>query len=185
MKHLPIRELTLCALFCALTALGAFLTIPLPYGQITLQWLFTVLTGFVLAPRAALFSQIAYLLLGLMGAPVFSGFSGGISAILSPTFGFVPGMVICAPLVSLLLRALTPHLRFSRAALLSGLVGLAITYLCGALWGWGFLRIALSQSVSPLYLMWNWCLIYLPLDLLKLAAALTFAPALRRFSAKI
>lgn len=100
MKHLPIRELTLCALFCALTALGAFLTIPLPYGQITLQWLFAVLTGFVLAPRAALFSQIAYLLLGLMGAPVFSGFSGGISAILSPTFGFVPGMVICAPLHS-------------------------------------------------------------------------------------
>ena len=39
MKHITIRDITLCALFCALTAVGAFISIPLPYGAVTLQWL--------------------------------------------------------------------------------------------------------------------------------------------------
>ena len=123
MKHITIRDITLCALFCALTAVGAFISIPLPYGAVTLQWFFVVLAGFVLTPRQALLSMVCYVVLGLVGAPIFAGFTGGPSSLASPTFGFLIGMIACAPLTSLLLRTLKGKMPYVPAALIAGLAG--------------------------------------------------------------
>ncbi len=184
MKHIAIRDITLCALFCALTAVGALLSIPLPYGAVTLQLFFVVLAGFVLTPRQALLSMVCYIVLGLVGAPVFAGFSGGLSSLTSPTFGFLLGMIACAPLTSWLLRTLLSRMPYVPAALIAGLAGLAVTYLLGAVYGYFVMRLVLTREVTLWFIVWNWCLIYLPVDAVKLAAALAIAPVLRRAVAR-
>ncbi|MCX7950699.1 MAG: biotin transporter BioY, partial [Clostridiales bacterium] len=74
-------DMTKIAMFSVLTALGAYIQIPIPYVPITLQVLFCVLSGIILGSRKAAFSQIIYVLIGLVGLPVFAGGTGGIQTI--------------------------------------------------------------------------------------------------------
>ena len=66
------RALILTALFAALTAVGAFLRIPFPIAPITLQVFFTAMAGVLLGPRYGALSQLVYVVLGLIGLPVFT-----------------------------------------------------------------------------------------------------------------
>ncbi len=99
-----LRSLILCALFAALTAVGSLVKIPVGGIMIiTLQTFFMFLSGLMLEPRYAFFSQVVYMAIGLLGLPIFST-GGGVSYILMPTFGFVLGFCLCATLTSLLIR---------------------------------------------------------------------------------
>lgn len=90
------KEMILIALFAALTAVGAFIRIPLGTVPITLQLLFTVLAGIILGGKLGALSQLVYMVLGLLGLPVFAGGTGGITAIFSPSFGYVMGFILGA-----------------------------------------------------------------------------------------
>ncbi len=59
---------------------------------VTMQNLFVVMSGMLLGPRAGATSQAVYLLMGLMGLPVFSG-GGGPGYVMSPTFGYLLGFI--------------------------------------------------------------------------------------------
>lgn len=89
---LKIREMVLVAIFAALTAVGAFIRIDIPFVPITLQVLFCTLSGVVLGPRLAALSQLVYILVGLCGFPVFAK-GGGPMYILQPTFGYLIGFI--------------------------------------------------------------------------------------------
>ena len=69
---LTTRELTSAALFTALIAGGALVSIPIGTVPFTLQVLFVLLAGMLLGPRLAALSVLAYLALGLV-APVYAG----------------------------------------------------------------------------------------------------------------
>ena len=95
-QTLSVRDITQTGIFTALTAAGAFISIPIGPVPITLQSFFVLLSGIILGSKKAVFSQITYLLLGLIGFPVFAGFSGGIQSIFKPSFGFIIGYVAAA-----------------------------------------------------------------------------------------
>lgn len=100
------KNLLLCALFAALTAVSVYLPkIPIPGTPLmfTFQTFFVFLTGLLLEPRYALISQLVYMALGLIGLPVFMS-GGGLSYALEPSFGFILGFAVCAFLTSLLVR---------------------------------------------------------------------------------
>lgn len=65
------RSLVYCALFTALIAVGAFIKIPIPVVPFTLQYLFTMLAGILLGSRLGSLSVLAYMILGLIGLPIF------------------------------------------------------------------------------------------------------------------
>lgn len=94
-KTVNVKQLTICALFTALTAVGAFLKIPMPLCPITLQFLFTNLAGLILGKRLACASVGAYVVIGLLGLPIFTS-GGGIGYIFQPTFGFLVMFVVGA-----------------------------------------------------------------------------------------
>ncbi len=67
-----VRKMVYASLFAALTAAGAWIAIPLPYVPVTLQTLFTMLSGAILGPYFGALAMIVYILLGLIGLPVFA-----------------------------------------------------------------------------------------------------------------
>lgn len=91
------KDMTLVALFAALTAVGGIIPgIPIGPAPITLQTFFTALAGIVLGARLGMLSQLVYVIVGLAGAPIFSGLHGGPSVIYGPTFGYLIGFIIGA-----------------------------------------------------------------------------------------
>ncbi|KYC45583.1 MAG: BioY family protein [Candidatus Methanofastidiosum methylothiophilum] len=92
------KELSFVALFAALTAVGGFISIPFYPVPLTLQVFFVLLSGALLGKKLGALSQIVYLGLGAIGAPVFHNFTGGIGILLGPTggflFGFIPGAYV-------------------------------------------------------------------------------------------
>ena len=87
-----VKELVLFSLFTALTAIGAFIRVPVPLCPFTLQLLFTTLSGLILGSRKGAASVAVYVVLGLSGVPVFTQ-GGGPGYIFQPTFGYLLGFI--------------------------------------------------------------------------------------------
>lgn len=87
-----VKELVLFSLFTALTAIGAFIRVPVPLCPFTLQLLFTTLSGLILGSRKGAASVAVYVALGLSGVPVFTQ-GGGPGYIFQPTFGYLLGFI--------------------------------------------------------------------------------------------
>lgn len=139
--------MVLCSLFAALTAVCAWISIPLPPVAFTLQTFAVLLTLGVLGGKWGTAAVLLYLLLGVVGLPVFTGFRGGISALLDATGGFLWGFLLCG----LCYWALE---RLGKTMAMAA--GLLVCYLCGCLWftvyapGTGFAGAVLSCVVPYL-----------------------------------
>ncbi len=128
MKKLTVRDTILCAMFMALTAIGAFIKIPVPVVPFTLQFLFTMLAGLFLGGRIGAMSVGGYVLLGLFGIPVFAE-GGGISYVLKPSFGYLIGFIFGTYVTGYLAHREGP-LTYKKL-LTANFAGLAIVYACG------------------------------------------------------
>ena len=98
-RFLTTYDLILSALFIAIISVGAFIKIPIGPVPITLQFMFVLLAGQILNPKSATITMIIYTVMGLLGIPVFSG-GGGLSYVLTPTFGYILGLFAAAIIVS-------------------------------------------------------------------------------------
>ncbi len=163
------KNLILTALFASLTAVGAFLFLPLPFSPvpITLQLLFTFLAGGILGSKYGSLSQIIYILLGAAGLPVFAGGRAGLSVLVGPTAGFIYGFVIAAWIAGKMKGNF-----FNRMIYL--LTGLIIVYILGTgslmiTTGMGFTK-ALTVGTLP----------FLIGDLFKVFAAVYLIPILKK-----
>jgi biotin transport system substrate-specific component len=84
------------SMFGALTAAGAFMMIPLPPVPITMQTFFVSLAGALLGGYLGAMSQAVYILLGVIGLPVFAGGKAGAGVLLGPTGGYLIGFIVGA-----------------------------------------------------------------------------------------
>ena len=161
------RKLTRCALFAAMMALCAWIGIPLGHTVFTMQTFGVLVALGILGGKRGTISILCYLLLGAAGLPVFSGFRGGIGAILGPTGGYLWGF-LATGLVFWLLE------KWSRPLAMAA--GIAVCYACGTLWYMtytgGALAAVLAQTVLP----------YLFPDALKLVLALRLTKRLKKIS---
>lgn len=87
------------AFFVILIAICAQLTIPTPIIPFTLQVFAVALAGLCLNKKQIIFTLSVYILVGLMGLPVFSNGQAGIAMILKPSFGFIVGFIPMALLI--------------------------------------------------------------------------------------
>ncbi|MBN1474770.1 MAG: biotin transporter BioY, partial [Syntrophaceae bacterium] len=86
-----IRGIVYAALFGALTAAGAFIIIPLPPVPITAQTFFLNVAAVLLGGPLAAASQFIYIMLGVVGMPVFAGGKAGLGVLFGPTGGYLIG----------------------------------------------------------------------------------------------
>ncbi len=171
------RDIAYIAVFTALIAVGAWISIPTPVRiDFTLQTLGIFLALGILGGRRGTLAVTAYLLLGAVGAPVFSGFSGGLSALLTPSGGYLIGFFFAALAMWGMEKVLGEKLWVLG---LSMLLGTAVCYAFGTAW---FMVVypAGGESVG-LWTALTWCVFpYLPFDLMKIALALALTSQLRR-----
>jgi biotin transport system substrate-specific component len=163
-----VREMTLISMFAALTAVGAFLKIPVPYVPFTLQFLFVILAGLLLGSRLGLLSQIIYIAVGLAGAPVFAS-GGGIGYVLQPTFGYLLGFAAAAYAIGRL-RELwgKTGLKYS---FIYCLAGLALVYAIGAAYLYLIMNYVAGTPLGLKQILWFGVVLCLPGDLLICAVA--------------
>ncbi len=165
------KKLILCGLFVALLAVGAHLSIPLAGVPVTMQTLFVCLAGLLLGKTYAPLTLLGYLLLGLLGLPVFSR-GGGIGYLLEPTFGYLLGFVAGSFVIGYLAQKHHP--------VLGVVLGLCLIYLLGSLWYYGIVTIYLNQTLSASVLLTACVLTTLPLDGAMAVFALLLSNRLRR-----
>ena len=88
-----LRQMVYASLLAALTAAGGYIQLPIGPVPIVLQNLFVLVAGLILGPRWGLTSMGIYLLLGLVGFPVFAGGKGGLAHLMGPTGGYLLGFL--------------------------------------------------------------------------------------------
>lgn len=98
-RYLTTRNMALCSLFSSLITTGAFIRIVIPIQpfpmHFTVQFFFVLLAGFLLGWRQGLTSVCIYLVLGLLGVPIFAA-GGGPAYLIRPTFGFLIGFAFAS-----------------------------------------------------------------------------------------
>lgn len=178
-SRLRTKDLTLVALFTVLMAVCAWISIPVPapFVQFTMQTFAVFAALLVLGGRRGTFAVTAYLLLGAVGAPVFSNFRGGLGVLLGATGGYILGFFFTALLYWLLTAKLGESLPVKLAA---GLLGMATYYAFGTAW----YLVLYASAGKPMGVMaaLGYCVFPFVLpDLVKLALALLLARRVEKY----
>lgn len=133
-RRLTNRQLTQAALFIALMAIGANLTSFITIGSVplTFQTAVAILAGIILGRKVGTFAMIGYLIIGLIGAPVFSGFHGGLQSVALPTFGFLLSFIPTAYFVGLTYEKMNNQSFYT--FMFASFIGLLINYAIGIIY---------------------------------------------------
>ena len=129
-QFLKIQDITKISLCVALLCVASYLVIPLPFSPVVigLQTIVVNIIGLIMKPREAAITVAVYLLMGLIGLPVFSAGSAGIGKLLGPTGGFYFGFLFAVIAISLL-RGKKNTVRWYSFLLI--VVGIPIQHICG------------------------------------------------------
>ena len=170
-------DLVHCGLFAALIAAGAFIKFMIPLGvyevTFSLQFLFSLMAGLLLGARSGLMSVLTYLIIGLVGVPVFAH-GGGPAYLLRPTFGFLIGFAaaawIAGKLREIFGRPVFPKLLFAC------FLGEMAYYACGLIYYYFMFNYVLTNGTTiglkELFLVWFLSTVVPDFILCVLAAAL-------------
>lgn len=162
---LSTKEMILVSLFTSLTAIGAFLSIPIGEVPITLQSMFCLLSGLLLGPKLGSMSQGLYVMLGLFGVRIFAGFSGGPQYIFKPSFGFLVGFIFASYIAGKITYK-KPYSSF-RSFLSANLIGTFVIYVFGIPYMYFVLNYLSGAEIGFLTILKTGCLIFIPGDLIK------------------
>lgn len=154
-----IRAAVLCGLFAAFTAVFSQISLPIGPVPISCSLIAVYLAGLFLPVKTAALSQLVYLLLGIIGVPVFAGFQSGAARLAGPTGGYLLVYPVIALILSLAMviydKKLARKPLAARAAYIVSvmLVSLIVCYAAGTAWftvfsGSSFQK-ALSLTVVP------------------------------------
>jgi biotin transport system substrate-specific component len=176
-------DLVLISLFTGLTAVGAFIKIPIPPVPVTLQTMMVMFAGLILGSRRAPISQLLYLILGLLGLPIFAQ-GGGPAYVLQPSFGFLLGFVAGSYAIGKIVEG-ERNLTLFRTVMALVLGQLTI-YLFGISYLYLNLNYILHKPISLLTVLKIGFFIFIPGDVIKTAvASLVAAPLRQRLLSRI
>ena len=174
-KHMSTRDLVYVAVFAALMAVCAWISIPttVPF---TLQTFGVFLAVGLLGGKRGSIAVLIYILLGAVGLPVFAGFSGGVGILLGTTGGYIIGFLGSA----LLYWAITARLGTKPVVMAVAMVlGLIVCYAFGTAW----FMVVYAKNAGAVGLMTalGWCVFpFIIPDLCKIALAMGLSSRMAR-----
>lgn len=170
-KTFKTIDLVYIGLFAALIAVCAWIAIPLTVS-VTLQTFAVCLTAGLLGWKRATLTTIVYILLGMIGLPVFTGFNSGIAAVTGPTGGYIVGFIFTALIVGFSVekvgRKIWQNIVFM-------VIGILVCYLFGTVWFVIAYKVSFVSALST-------CVIpFLLPDAVKIVLAAVLVNRLKRF----
>lgn len=167
------KTMALIALMAAVTCILGPLSLAIPISPVPISFtnLAVYFTIYVLGTKKGTISYLIYLLLGLVGLPVFSGFSGGAGKLFGPTGGYLIGFIFMALICGIFIEKWPAKLYLHFVGMI---LGTAVCYLFGTIWlafqaNMDF-SAALAAGVIP----------FIPGDLVKIIIALLAGPIIRK-----
>ena len=175
-SRLGTKDIALTALFVAVMAVCSWISIPatVPF---TLQTFGVFLSVGLLGGKRGSLAILVYLLLGAVGLPVFSGFTGGIGHLLGPTGGYIIGFIFSALLMWLAERLFGKSVTVLAVSMIAGLI---VCYAFGTSW---FMSVY-TKNTGEIGLMTalGWCVIpYIIPDVAKIVLAVLLTRRLRPY----
>lgn len=184
--RLKTQDITKAALLAAMLGVSAYITIPLGFTPIslTLQTLLVNMTAMLLTPSMSFMTILVYILVGLVGVPIFSGGAGGPAKLFGPTGGYILAFLIAAPVMSatknIFFKLFRKFIRSDATAKITAysvnaiIVGMVIIYAFGT----AYMMLLLGKKVGevlPLTVV-----PFIPIDIAKcIAAAAIAVPVIR------
>jgi len=159
-----LRDLTLVALFPAMLAATAGIYIPLgALPPVTLQTLFVLLSGLILGASLGALSMSIYVLLGVIGLPVFAGFNGGLGVVIGQNGGFLISFIVVSYFVGFMKNRKIINNDFWHLIVVLA-IGSVLVYMIGA----SYLAFVTDSSY---WLILAGMYVFFPGDLLKILVA--------------
>lgn len=176
-KMFTTKELVLTAMFAALTAVCAWISIPATV-EFTLQ-IFAVFAALeILGGRNGTFATLVYILIGAVGLPVFAHFTGGIGVLAGSTGGYIVGFLCIGLIYWAAETFIGKHIAVRVAAMI---VGLVVCYAFGT--AWFMLVYTKENGAVTLIQALKWCVIpFIPFDLAKMALAVITANRVKKYA---
>ena len=164
-----VYPLAMTAVMAAVMAAVSPFAIPIGPISLSLCTLVLYITPYILGWQRGAVATLVYILLGMVGAPVFTGFAGGIGKVLGPTGGYIAGYIPLVIITGLAIRFFPKNRVFQ---FLGMIAATAVLYTLGTIW-------YMIQSGNPLDVAMKWCVIpFIPGDLIKMVIAMIAGPEL-------
>lgn len=171
--HLTVKQLTLVGLMTAIICiLGPFALyipispVPISFGTLAIYFVVTVL-----GLKLGTLSVVVYILLGMTGIPIFTGYIGGPDRLFGPTGGYIIGYIFLALIYGYCIDKWKGRLLPS---IIGSLLGTAVLYLFGSLWLAFQARYTLPQAFLA------GAVPYIPVDVIKLILAMSIGRQVRK-----
>ncbi|MCR5273499.1 MAG: biotin transporter BioY [Lachnospiraceae bacterium] len=165
-----VRFMTSAALMAALMCILCPVSLPIGPVPVSLSLLVINLAIMIIGAKGALASYIVYLLLGMAGLPVFSGFTGGVAKLAGPTGGYLVGFVFMIPIVGLIIDKVNDKVVTCALALA---VGTAVAYVFGTVW------FVIMMQTDIWYALTVCVFPFIPFDIAKIVIAVYLGKAVR------
>ncbi|MDO4491202.1 MAG: biotin transporter BioY [Lachnospiraceae bacterium] len=168
---MKIKTITSCALFAALMCICGPLSVPIGPVPVSLTNLVIYFSLVILGTKSTLISYVVYLLLGLVGLPVFSGFQGGIGKIAGPTGGYLLGFIFIILISGLIMEMAK---RNPGITILGMILGTAICYVFGTAWFVFLMKCEIPYALT--LCVWP----FVPFDMIKILVAVFVGRTIRK-----
>lgn len=175
-KKLTIYQLALISLMTAVTCILGPASLALPFSPVPISFtnLAIYFTIFILGTKLGTISYLIYLLLGAVGLPVFSGFSGGLGKLVGPTGGYLIGFILMAYICGIFIeRYPTKEIKDRVMQVLGMILGTLVAYAFGTAW------LAYMAKMSLPAALMAGVIPFIPGDLAKIVITAVAGPEIR------
>ncbi|SFC93197.1 biotin transporter BioY [Clostridium uliginosum] len=170
-KKINTRQLTLIGVITAVTCILGPLSLPIGIVPISLTNLAIYFAIYALGGKRGTLSYIVYLFIGLVGLPVFSGFSGGFPKLFGPTGGYLIGFIFMAFISGIFIDKFSDKIYM---CFLGMVVGTIVTYIFGTTWLAYEAHIAFNKALAVGVLP------FIPGDIVKIIIASLIGPQIKK-----
>lgn len=152
---ISLHQMCEMALMAAVMCILGPVSVPIGAVPISLTSLIVYLAAFLSGPKMGTMSTVVYLLLGMAGLPVFSGYSGGVAKLAGPTGGYLVGFLFVALITGVFAERASRRFVWSMVGML---LGTAVLYLFGTVWFVLMMHSTVSYAVTVCvlpFLLWD------------------------------
>lgn len=170
------KRIALIAMFVAVITVCTWISIPLTV-PITLQTFAIFVACGVLGGCDGTIAVCVYIVLGIIGLPVFSGFTGGPSKLLGPTGGYIIGFIFTSLIMWIISRIAGNKLYILSASMV---IGLIVCYIFGTAW---FVLVYTGDNPLEITTVLSMCVLpFIIPDIIKIILATMVTKSLRRLN---